>query len=103
MAQQENDAHDGPEVRGACPRQCALCGRDTIARGRDPLVRSLGLVLLYAAVLLLLIWLPAPGPGKVISAGIIGAWGCVLLKNPQRLWCTNCWFSKRRTLGTDSR
>ena len=63
-----------------------------IVRGRDPLVRCLGLVLLYAAALLLLIWLPGLRPGTAVSAVIIAACGCVLLKNRWCWWCPTCWF-----------
>jgi len=76
-------------------KQCPLCGCRMMPRGRDPLVRCLGLVLLYAAAWLLLIWLPTLGTGKAASAAIMGVCGAALTKNPQSWWCPECWSSQR--------
>ena len=90
MAQQEDKQQDGSQDQA---QQCPLCGSDMTLRGRDALLRFLGLVLVYVAVTLLLIWLPALSVGKAVSAGVIAVGGCVLMRNPRNWWCPDCWHS----------
>jgi len=66
-----------------------------ILRKRDPLVRLLGLGLLYAAVLLVLIWLPALDLGKVAAGIVIAGAGAALARGFRSWWCPQCWYSHR--------
>jgi len=66
-----------------------------VQRQRDPLVRLLGLVLLYAGALLVLIWLPALSLGRAAAALIVAGAGVGLARNRRSWWCPHCWYNRR--------
>ncbi len=96
MASRSEESSREQQPDSSAERACPLCGSQMTLRGRDPLRRALGLVLLYAAALLFLIWLPALGADKAASVLIIAAYGCLLARNRQAWWCGGCWFEAPR-------
>lgn len=83
---------DRDEERHECP----LCGAAMIRRGCDPLVRFLGLALLYGAALLLLVWLPELGLEEALAVGAFGACGWILVKDARWRWCPGCWYAEKQ-------
>jgi len=63
-----------------------------VSRNRDPFVRAGGLVLLYAAAFLLVLWLPSLHAGRAVAILIIGVSGWTIARQKVRSWCPACWF-----------
>lgn len=79
----------------AAQMSCPLCGATMMRRRRDPLVRGAGMLLIYLALLLALIWLPQITPGELLAAALCLVTGLVLLRHKSRLWCPGCWHVRK--------
>ena len=69
---------------------CPLCGGQMRPRRRDPLLRAAGMLLLYLALLLFLLWLPDVTVDESLAAGLCLVTGAILLRERIRPWCPAC-------------
>jgi hypothetical protein len=72
--------------------QCPLCGTPMRSRTRDPLVRALGLALIYGSAVLLLLFLPVLALPGILALALLAARGLMLLPRAPSQWCPQCWY-----------
>jgi len=71
-------------------------------RRRSPVGRAWGLIVLYGAAALLLLWLPMLSVGRMGAVGLLVAYGLLQVRRPQSWWCPECWhetLSSKRDFG----
>jgi hypothetical protein len=80
--------------RAVAPKEkwptCPLCGGRMRPRGRDPLLRAAGMLLVYLALLLLLLWLPGISVDEALAAALCLLTGAILFRQRTRPWCSVC-------------
>jgi len=89
-------AQGGEKGPGQGAPVCPLCGSAMAERAPDVLRRALGLLVVYAAALLLVAVLPSIGWGSGVATLVLAAFGCVLARGKRTWWCAACWFEAKR-------
>jgi len=76
---------------------CPLCHGQMQARTRDPLLRMLGFLVLYASCFSFLWLLPRMRPSTGLTLGALAVWGIFLMRSAPTKWCPGCWFERADT------